>query len=100
MTTKTEDSSAAKTSREPVVIDEHIVEIVSDSGEGAQKCGGCGLAKGSPGCCKIDPDSDDPVALCVGCGHIKGTDKCCDKDAAKCSKCQLAMGSPGCCVIK
>ncbi|GAB6041124.1 2-oxoacid:acceptor oxidoreductase subunit alpha [Endothiovibrio diazotrophicus] len=25
--------------REPTVIDEHIVEIVSDSGEGAQKCG-------------------------------------------------------------
>ena len=29
----------ATTQREPTVIDEHIVEIVSDSGEGAQKCG-------------------------------------------------------------
>jgi len=31
--------SAAKASKNAVQIDEHIVEIVSDSGEGAQKCG-------------------------------------------------------------
>ncbi|MFO7593168.1 MAG: 2-oxoacid:acceptor oxidoreductase subunit alpha [Pseudomonadota bacterium] len=30
---------AAKAGKAPVQIDEHIVEIVSDSGEGAQKCG-------------------------------------------------------------
>jgi len=31
--------SAATAGKKPVQIDEHIVEIVSDSGEGAQKCG-------------------------------------------------------------
>ncbi len=31
--------SATITGKKPVQIDEHIVEIVSDSGEGAQKCG-------------------------------------------------------------
>lgn len=31
--------STANAGKQPVTIDEHIVEIVSDSGEGAQKCG-------------------------------------------------------------
>jgi len=32
-------ANATATGREPQVVSEHIVEIVSDSGEGAQKCG-------------------------------------------------------------
>lgn len=45
MTTQADSGSAvvniekARTARQPQQIDEHIVEIVSDSGEGAQKCG-------------------------------------------------------------
>ncbi|HEA26191.1 MAG TPA: hypothetical protein ENH92_03630, partial [Ectothiorhodospiraceae bacterium] len=32
-------NSTETSGREPQVVQEHIVEIVSDSGEGAQKCG-------------------------------------------------------------
>jgi 2-oxoglutarate ferredoxin oxidoreductase subunit alpha len=43
MTDKTEvpntDRAAIAKDRRPIEIDEHIVEIVSDSGEGAQRCG-------------------------------------------------------------
>ncbi len=63
-------------------------------------CGGCDLAKGSPGCCKITKGTDEAKALCTGCGQIKGGDTCCEPGQAKCSKCGLVAGSPGCCKIK
>jgi hypothetical protein len=62
------------------------------------KCGSCSLAKGSPGCCKIDKDSAT-AAICSHCGQIKGSELCCKPDQPKCSKCDLVKGSPGCCKI-
>jgi hypothetical protein len=66
----------------------------------AATCPGCDLAKGSPGCCKIEKGSSEPVSLCTGCGQIKGSDQCCQPGQATCTKCGLAKGSPGCCKIE
>ena len=67
---------------------------------GAMLTAGCGLAKGSPGCCRIEKGSHEPVALCAMCGHIKGDAACCKPGAADCAGCGLDKGSPGCCKIK
>ena len=48
--TSTSGSSNGKASAGPVAVDQHIVEVVSDSGEGAQKCGQIlGLVSGKMG---------------------------------------------------
>jgi 2-oxoglutarate ferredoxin oxidoreductase subunit alpha len=48
--TKSSESSKAKSPAGPIAVDQHIVEIVSDSGEGAQKCGQImGLVSGKMG---------------------------------------------------
>ena len=60
---------------------------------------GCGLAKGSPGCCRIEKGSDESVAVCTACGHLKGTASCCDPDNPDCAACNLDKGSAGCCKI-
>ena len=66
---------------------------------GARKCPGCGLNKGSIGCCKDlkPPAGKQELTLCPKCGEIKGTAKCCQPDAKKCPKCGLNKGAPGCC---
>ena len=61
------------------------------------KCGGCGLNKGSVGCCKLPKNSDGKI--CTKCGEFKGTAKCCAKDAKKCGKCGLNKGSAACCKL-
>ena len=63
------------------------------------KCQGCGLAKGSPACCKNIDFSSGPVALCTNCGEVKGSAKCCAAAVETCSVCGLNKGSPGCCKI-
>ncbi len=63
--------------------------------EGATKCS-CGLAKGSPGCCKVPAGSD--AVLCQ-CGEVMNGDKCCRSGADRCG-CGAIKGSPGCCLKK
>jgi hypothetical protein len=65
---------------------------------GQTKCSGCGLVKGSPGCCNI-PEGAKTAAICTECGQIKGTSLCCKPDQSKCPKCGLVKDSPGCCKI-
>ena len=66
---------------------------------GQPLCAKGGLAKGSPGCCRIEKDSVTPVALCTGCGQFKGSPECCASGQVLCTKCKLVKGSPGCCKI-
>jgi hypothetical protein len=67
--------------------------------KGAAKCAGCGLNKGSVGCCKhLKPAAGEKeVLICGKCGEVKGTKKCCAKGAKKCTKCKLNKGSVACC---
>jgi len=62
---------------------------------GAETCG-CGLHKGSPGCCNMDKGAN--LTLCVACGQLEGSDKCCAADGELC-KCGWHKGSPACCKI-
>lgn len=62
-----------------------------------EKCG-CGMDKGSPGCCKI-PEGAESAALCGGCGQMKGSEDCCQPGQTKCDACGLDKGAPGCCKI-
>ena len=62
------------------------------------KCEGCGLSKGSLGCCNIPKDAES-AAVCTGCGQIKGSELCCKPGQTKCEGCGLAKGSPGCCKL-
>ena len=64
----------------------------------AEKCGGCELDKGSPGCCNIPKDTKE-AAVCTKCGHIAGSNECCAGDHEKCAACGLDKGSAGCCKL-
>ena len=61
-------------------------------------CDGCGLVKGSPGCCNI-PEGAEKAAICTKCGQITGTELCCKPNQTLCTDCGLVKGSPGCCKL-
>jgi hypothetical protein len=59
-------------------------------------CASCGLAKGSPLCCKL-AESFAGKDLCAKCGEVAATENCCQEGAEKCAVCGLNKGAPLCC---
>ncbi len=102
------DTSVATSSRAQGQVKTSTLVLCTDCGqiEGVQVCCradmpkcGCGLQKGSPGCCKVTKGSEKIIILCSSCGQFKGHENCCKPGQSTCDKCLLAKGSPGCCKL-